>query len=74
MALRPPLKFVQFYFGRLGILDGTPGLMWCGIVAYYNLSKYAKLWELHNSRTKSAQRTETNHDNLATPPAIRRAA
>jgi (heptosyl)LPS beta-1,4-glucosyltransferase len=74
MALRPPLKFVQFYFGRLGILDGTPGLMWCGIVAYYNLSKYAKLWELHNSRTKSAQRKERNHDNLATPPAVRRAA
>lgn len=69
LALRPPLKFLQFYFLRLGILDRTPGLMWCGIVAYYNLMKYAKLWELSHSSTKSAQHVESADDNL--PEAIR---
>lgn len=67
IALRPPLKFFQFYFIRLGILDGTPGLLWCGIVAYYNLMKYAKLWELANSRTRSARQVESADDNLAHP-------
>ncbi|MGI9457269.1 MAG: hypothetical protein ACR2NU_11960, partial [Aeoliella sp.] len=55
IAARPPLKFLLFYFLRLGILDRTPGLLWCGIVAYYNFMKYAKLWELTHSRTKLTQ-------------------
>lgn len=69
VAVRPPLKFFQFYFLRLGVLDRTPGLLWCGIVAYYNLMKYAKLWELTHSRTKAAQRQESPNDNLPTAQA-----
>lgn len=67
VAVRPPIKFFQFYILRLGILDRTPGLLWCGIVAYYNLMKYAKLWELTYGRTKAAGRKESPSDNL--PPA-----
>ena len=55
LATRPVFKFLQFYLLRGGIFDRTPGLLWCGIVAYYNFMKYAKLWELTRSRTKSAQ-------------------
>ena len=64
VAMRPPLKFVQFYFLRLGFLDRTAGLLWCSIVAYYNFMKYAKLWELGQSRTKSARHQERASDNL----------
>jgi glycosyltransferase involved in cell wall biosynthesis len=74
LAVRPPLKFLQFYFLRLGILDRTPGLIWCGIVAYYNLLKYAKLWELSYSRTKSNQYQESTDDNLPIGVSSRRAA
>ncbi len=74
VAVRPPLKFLQFYLLRLGILDRTPGLLWCAIVAYYNLMKYAKLWEMTHSRTKTAQYHESPHDNLPAPLATRRAA
>lgn len=70
LALRPPLKFLQFYFLRLGFLDRAPGLLWCGIVAYYNLSKYAKLWEMEHSRTKAAIHQESAADNL--PHAVDR--
>ncbi len=74
VAVRPPLKFLQFYFLRLGIVDRTPGLLWCGIVAYYNLMKYAKLWELTHSRTKSAGHRESPSDNLPSPAAPSQAA
>lgn len=74
LSARPPLKFLQFYLLRLGILDRTPGLIWCAIVAYYNLMKYAKLWELSHSRTKLAQHTDSPDDNLPATAADRRAA
>ncbi|MCO6042588.1 glycosyltransferase family 2 protein [Aeoliella sp. ICT_H6.2] len=74
LALRPPMKFMQFYFIRLGILDRTPGLMWCGIVAYYNLMKYAKLWELSHSSTKAAQYVESPSDNLPQATKSKKAA
>lgn len=74
LAFRPPLKFLQFYFLRLGFLDRAPGLIWCGIVAYYNLSKYAKLWELEHSGTKTARRQESASDNLPDGTPAREAA
>lgn len=74
LALRPPMKFLQFYFLRLGFLDRTPGLLWCGVVAYYNLMKYAKLWELSHSRTKQAQHIESADDNLPEAVQSRQAA
>lgn len=72
--MRPPLKFLQFYVLRLGILDRTPGLVWCAMVASYNLMKYAKLWELTHSRSKASQHVESPSDNLPSGVAGRRAA
>ncbi len=59
VAVRPPLKFFQFFFLRGGLFDGTPGLLWCGIVCYYNFMKYAKLWELSRSRTQRAEQDQS---------------
>jgi len=48
LLLRPPLKFLQMYLYRGGILDGVPGLIVCIATSYYTFMKYAKLWELQN--------------------------
>ena len=47
MVTRPPLRFLQLYFFRLGFLDGIPGLQVCMTTAFYAFLKQAKLWELH---------------------------
>jgi hypothetical protein len=48
MATRAPLRFLQLYFLRLGILDGVPGFHICMHTAYYAFLKQAKLWEMHH--------------------------
>ena len=46
MLLSPPLRFIKFYFLRLGFLDGVPGLMHILIGCRNSFSKYAKLNQL----------------------------
>ena len=43
MLLSPALRFVKFYFLRLGFLDGLPGLVHIAIGCRNSFSKYAKL-------------------------------
>jgi (heptosyl)LPS beta-1,4-glucosyltransferase len=44
-----PFRFFQSYFLRGGILDGYPGLMICGITAFYSFLKDIKLWGLEHT-------------------------
>ena len=41
-----PWEFFSRAFLRLGFLDGTPGLVWAGLSAFYSWLKYVKLKEL----------------------------
>ena len=41
--------FLYKYFWQRGCLDGYPGLLWAGSLAYYHLLKWLKLWELSQS-------------------------
>lgn len=50
LLLRGPLRFLQGYVGRLGFLDGLPGLQVCAIVAYLSYLKHAYLWEAQRGR------------------------
>ncbi len=43
MLLSPPLRFIKFYFLRLGFLDGIPGLLHILIGCRNSFTKYAKL-------------------------------
>lgn len=52
MAASPLLRFVKFYFLRLGFLDGAPGLVHISIGCFNSFMKYAKLHEL-NKKGKS---------------------
>jgi glycosyltransferase involved in cell wall biosynthesis len=48
LAASPLLRFVKFYFLRLGFLDGAPGLVHISIGCFNSFVKYAKLHELNN--------------------------
>ena len=46
LVASPMLRFVKFYFLRLGFLDGLPGLVHIAIGCCNSFTKYAKLREL----------------------------
>jgi glycosyltransferase involved in cell wall biosynthesis len=46
LIIHPPAAFLRNYLLRLGLLDGTPGLIISVINSYSVFLKFAKLWEL----------------------------
>jgi len=63
LLLRPPARFLQFYFLRGGFLDGRAGLAVCMTVAFYTFMKYTKLWELCAAGADAAPETEAGSSN-----------
>ena len=49
LALSPLVRFVKFYFFRLGCLDGMPGLAHISVGCMNSFLKYAKLIELQKA-------------------------
>jgi glycosyltransferase involved in cell wall biosynthesis len=45
LVLHPIGRFIKMYLLRLGLLDGTRGLVICWISFFSVFNKYAKLWE-----------------------------
>ena len=45
LAAHPPFAFLRNYVTRLGLRDGTPGLIVSVLNSYYVFLKYAKRWE-----------------------------
>ncbi len=45
LTIRPVFTFIKMYFLRMGLLDGTRGLMLAMLYSYYTFLKYAKTWE-----------------------------
>jgi glycosyltransferase involved in cell wall biosynthesis len=45
LPMRPVVRFVYAYFLRLGFLDGRPGLIFCGLLAFYDLLASANSYE-----------------------------
>ena len=52
LALSPLVRFVKFYFFRLGCLDGLPGLAHISIGCMNSFLKYAKLIELQKAASR----------------------
>jgi glycosyltransferase involved in cell wall biosynthesis len=46
LVLSPLVRFVKFYFLRLGFLDGLPGLVHIAIGCFNSFAKYAKILDL----------------------------
>jgi len=54
LILRPFLTFLKMYVLKLGFLDGWHGLVLCGLSAFHDFAKFAKVWErwvLRNGKT-----------------------
>jgi hypothetical protein len=51
LPFRPVIRFVYAYIVRLGFLDGRPGLIVCGLLAFYDFLTTASRSEqvLHGS-------------------------
>jgi len=49
LLLSPLVRFIKFYFLRLGFLDGVPGLVHIAIGCLASFMKYAKLIELRRA-------------------------
>jgi len=45
LPMRPLFRFVYAYFLRLGLLDGKPGLIFCGLLAFYDFLASANRYE-----------------------------
>jgi len=45
MLVRPPIRFLEMYVWKKGLLDGMPGFIIAVVSSYYVFLKYAKLWE-----------------------------
>jgi len=52
LLLSPLLRFVKFYFVRLGLLDGLPGLAHIAIGCHNSFIKYAKMLDLQREKYK----------------------
>lgn len=79
LATHPPLAFVRNYILKLGIRDGSAGLIISALNSYYVFLKFAKLWELEHSTgaaehsTGAEERPETSAEHSTAsakyPPA-----
>jgi glycosyltransferase involved in cell wall biosynthesis len=49
----PLIIFIYKYIFQKGFLDGYPGLIWAVSLAYYNFSKWLKVWEIYTNGGKS---------------------
>jgi glycosyltransferase involved in cell wall biosynthesis len=58
LPMRPIVRFVYAYFFRLGFLDGRPGLIFCGLLAFYDLLASANRYEQQLRR--AGERTEAS--------------
>lgn len=53
LVVRPVWLFIRMYFVRFGFLDGMRGLILCVLSSCYVFTKYAKLWELTDFKSRS---------------------
>jgi hypothetical protein len=59
---------------RGGILDGSAGVVVCGLAAWYTFLKDTKLWALRNCRVSADESATPAHRSVNERPAQSRAA
>jgi len=59
LPMRPLVRFVYAYFLRLGFLDGKPGLVFCGLLAFYDFLASANRFEQRIASGRRAPATGT---------------
>ncbi len=56
LPMRPLVRFVYAYFLRFGFLDGKPGLVFCGLLAFYDFLSSANRYEQQLTRKPGTSR------------------
>lgn len=46
LIFHPPFRFLRSYLLKCGFMDGVPGFIVAGSIAFATLTKYAKIWEI----------------------------
>lgn len=59
LLAKPPTKFVETYFLKLGFLDGLPGFIISIGAAYSVFLKWAKLWEAERAMAESQSQSQS---------------
>ena len=59
LPMRPVIRFIYSYVLRLGFLDGRPGLIFCGLLAFYDLLASANRYEQQLGRERTAADSST---------------
>ena len=54
LIFNPPWKFLRMYFLKLGFLDGRAGFIVAALGSAYVFLKYAKLWELRQTKGRTS--------------------
>ena len=54
LVMSPVIRFIKFYFFRLGFLDGLPGLIHVSLGCMNSFNKYAKLLEFRKLTRQKA--------------------
>ena len=62
LPMRPLVRFVYAYFLRLGFLDGKPGLIFCGLLAFYDFLASANRYEQQIAAAGSRSEPEADAD------------
>jgi glycosyltransferase involved in cell wall biosynthesis len=69
LPMRPAVRFIYSYVIRLGFLDGRPGLVFCGLLAFYDFLAWANVYE-NRVREHDSGRHAVRLDVRETVPAL----
>jgi glycosyltransferase involved in cell wall biosynthesis len=67
LPLRPVIRFVYAYLLRLGFLDGRPGLIFCGLLAFYDFLASANRYEQMIGRASPSSAPRASATSRVTP-------
>ncbi len=67
LPMRPLFRFVYAYVLRLGFLDGKPGFIFCGLLAFYDFLASANRYEQQIARSLSAPEPVADTVESSTP-------
>lgn len=74
LATHAPARFLQMLILRGGLLDGSAGVLVCGLTAWYTFLKDAKLWAMRHSRVSEQDTATAGRWAAGQVAAARRAA
>lgn len=69
LPMRPVVRFVYAYVIRLGFLDGRPGLVLCGLLAFYDFLAWANVYENRVKAGRGGQPARLEAQAAAPSPA-----